>query len=143
MLEPVFNKVEGLKTCNFIKKLLQHRHFPVKFAKFLRTLILKNICERLLLSWVIWKFLSRAIVLLKQFPPLWSPLKTVVLKITETFQGNICCGFCFKWCCKLKAWQKINLIAGKSNVLKVLFQNAFSQFMLTKILHGLYHSIFP
>ena len=27
----------------------QHRCFPVKFAKFLRTAILKNICERLLL----------------------------------------------------------------------------------------------
>ena len=28
---------------------LQNRCFPVKFAKFLRTSILKNICERLLL----------------------------------------------------------------------------------------------
>ena len=37
------------QTCNFIKKSLQHRRFPVKFAKFLRALILKNICERLLL----------------------------------------------------------------------------------------------
>ena len=27
---------------------LQHRHFPVKFANFLRTTISKNICERLL-----------------------------------------------------------------------------------------------
>ena len=35
--------------CNFIKKRLQHLHFPVKFAKFLRTSILKNIWERLLL----------------------------------------------------------------------------------------------
>ena len=34
---------------NFIKKRLQHRSFPVKFAKFLRTPILKSICERLLL----------------------------------------------------------------------------------------------
>ena len=36
-------------TCNFIKKKLQHRCFPVKFAKILRTSILKNICEELLL----------------------------------------------------------------------------------------------
>ena len=35
--------------CNFIKKRLQHWHFPVKFAKFLKTSILKNIWERLLL----------------------------------------------------------------------------------------------
>ena len=36
--------------CNFIKKRLQHRCFPMKFAKFLRIPILKNICERLLLK---------------------------------------------------------------------------------------------
>ena len=29
-----FNKVEGLKTCNFIKKTLQHRCFLEKFATF-------------------------------------------------------------------------------------------------------------
>ena len=33
----------------FIKKRLQHWCFSVKFAKFLRTSILKNICERLFL----------------------------------------------------------------------------------------------
>ena len=32
---------------NFVKKGLQHRYFPVKFTKFLRTPILKNICKRL------------------------------------------------------------------------------------------------
>ena len=35
---------------NFVKKRLQHRCSPVKFAKFLRTPILKNKCERLLPS---------------------------------------------------------------------------------------------
>ena len=35
--------------CNFIKKRLQHRCFPVNIAKFLREPTLKNICERLLL----------------------------------------------------------------------------------------------
>ena len=35
----------------FLVKLFQHRCcFPVNIAKFLRTLILKNICERLLLN---------------------------------------------------------------------------------------------
>ena len=38
-----------LQACNFIKKRLQHWCFPVKFAKFLRTSILKKIYERLLL----------------------------------------------------------------------------------------------
>ena len=34
---------------NFVKKILQHRCFSVKLAKFLRTPTLKNICQRLLL----------------------------------------------------------------------------------------------
>ena len=33
MLESFFNKVRE----NFAKKRLQHRYFPVKFAKFLKT----------------------------------------------------------------------------------------------------------
>ena len=37
-----------LQACNFIQKRLKHRCFPLNFAKFLRTLILKNICEQLL-----------------------------------------------------------------------------------------------
>ena len=34
--------------CNFIKKRFQNKCFPVKFAKLLRTFILKNICKLLL-----------------------------------------------------------------------------------------------
>ena len=41
--------VNNVQACNFIEKILQHWCFPMKFAKFLRTPILKNICERLLL----------------------------------------------------------------------------------------------
>ena len=44
-----------LHTCNFIKRTLQHRCFSMKSEKFLRALILKNICERLLLkALIIW-----------------------------------------------------------------------------------------
>ena len=43
------SKVRGPQNCNFIKKRLQHRYFHVKFLKLLRTTILKNIWERLLL----------------------------------------------------------------------------------------------
>ena len=46
MLEPLFNKVAGLQAL----KRLQHRRFTLNIAKFLRTLILKNICKRLLLK---------------------------------------------------------------------------------------------
>ena len=42
--------LESLQACNFTKKGLQHRCFPVKFAKDLRTPISKNICERVLLD---------------------------------------------------------------------------------------------
>ena len=48
-MKSLFYKVVGLQVCNFIKNRLQHRCFPVKFAKVLRTPILENICERLLL----------------------------------------------------------------------------------------------
>ena len=37
LLEPLFNKVTGLKTCNLVKKRLQYRCLPVNIAKFLRT----------------------------------------------------------------------------------------------------------
>ena len=50
VLESLLNKDVGLQACNFIKKRLQHRYFPVNIAKFLRTRILRNICERLLLN---------------------------------------------------------------------------------------------
>ena len=41
---------QSCRACNFIKKKLQHSCICEKFAKFLRTPILKNIRERLLLS---------------------------------------------------------------------------------------------
>ena len=44
-LESLFNKV--------FKKRLQHTCFPVIFVKVLRTTVLKNICEQLLLDIVI------------------------------------------------------------------------------------------
>ena len=50
MLESLFNKVARFQISNFIKKKLQHKCFPLNFAKFLRMPILKNIWERLLLA---------------------------------------------------------------------------------------------
>ena len=52
VLESLFNKAAGLKACNFIKARPQNRYFPVKLVKFLRTSILKNMCERLLLDFL-------------------------------------------------------------------------------------------
>ena len=38
-----FNKVAGLRPASLLKKRLQHRCFPVKFAKFLKTPFLQSI----------------------------------------------------------------------------------------------------
>ena len=50
MLESLFNKDADLKACDFIQKRLQHSCFSMNIGKFLRTPILKNICEWLLLT---------------------------------------------------------------------------------------------
>ena len=39
LLESLFNKVAGLQACNFIKKRLQHKCFPMNILKFLRAAI--------------------------------------------------------------------------------------------------------
>ena len=49
-LESILNNAAGFQACSVIKKRLQRRCFPVNIAKFLRTPILKNICERLILG---------------------------------------------------------------------------------------------
>ena len=37
MLGSLFNKVLGLQSCDFVKRRLQHRCFPVNITNFLRT----------------------------------------------------------------------------------------------------------
>ena len=54
MLESLFDKVAVIQPSNFNKERLQHRCFPVNIANFLKTPILKNICEWLLLLIVIF-----------------------------------------------------------------------------------------
>ena len=49
MLKPLLIKV-GLKTCNFIKKRIQHRCFPVNDTTFSRTPFLREQFRWLLLS---------------------------------------------------------------------------------------------
>ena len=45
-----FNKIASRQACNFTKKRLQQRCFLMNMVKFLKTAILKNICEWLLLK---------------------------------------------------------------------------------------------
>ena len=59
LLEQGWNKVKDCKACNFIKKRLQHRCFPVNIAKFLVTPDLKNICIWLLLKIIKKGFLEK------------------------------------------------------------------------------------
>ena len=49
-----FNEDGSLQSCDFIEKRLQHRCFPVNIVKFLRTPVLKNICERLFKHFPSW-----------------------------------------------------------------------------------------
>ena len=50
-----FYKVEGLQSCSFIKKRLQHRFFPVKFSKLLKSQCFTQHLQSLLLEVVVFQ----------------------------------------------------------------------------------------
>ena len=77
VLECLFNNVAALRAYSFITKRLQHGCFPVRLAKFLRTSILKNICERLLLK---FSTLQK-----KLFTDFFHKIMTYII-ITKTFE---------------------------------------------------------
>ena len=101
MLQSLFNNVAGLRVCNFIKKRLQHRCFPVNFAKFSGRPNLKNICERLILVFLLAACASS---LVDRFS-----YKYVMFIITNLIEprmgklmvnhliGNGCPEFCKQW----------------------------------------------
>ena len=49
VLKPLFNEVAGFRLATSLKRDSSHWCIPEKLAKFLRTPILKNMCERLIL----------------------------------------------------------------------------------------------
>ena len=57
MLKFLFYKVASLQACSVIKKRLLCRCFPVKFEKFLRTHILKNIWTTASVYWLLHQIL--------------------------------------------------------------------------------------
>ena len=62
MLESLFNKVAGILACNFIKKRLQHRCFPLIIQKFSRMPILNQRSQKmkcLFMSEVMHSLLSK------------------------------------------------------------------------------------
>ena len=75
MLEAFFNKVAGLKACNFIKRRLQHRCFPEKFANFLRTPFFTEHLQCLLL-------LKKVILIFQMH--VWTLIIFVLTRITTT-----------------------------------------------------------
>ena len=87
VLEFLFNKLTGMKAWNFIKKQLQDRCFPGKFAKFLRASILKNICEWMLLFFPngLWELTSVLLVRIKSKGLfIWEKLSRLDGKIVST-----------------------------------------------------------
>ena len=49
-----FNENASIQSCNFIKRRLQHRCFPMNIATFFRTPVLKKICEQLFKHFPTW-----------------------------------------------------------------------------------------
>ena len=77
-----------LKACNFIKKKLQYRCFPENSATFLKTLILKNICKRLLVKlWPKTPVHRCSVKLLLSNVTFWSPWKHQKTKDFMMFSG--------------------------------------------------------
>ena len=77
VLEPLFDKVAGSQTYNFIKKRLQHRCFPVKYAKYLGTPFFTEDLRWLLLSFIRCNF-DRLSLVLKIFLECTLPLTFLV-----------------------------------------------------------------
>ena len=48
----LFNNIAGLQASNFITNRIHHRFFPVNIAKFSKTSVSKDICERLFLNFI-------------------------------------------------------------------------------------------
>ena len=92
MFESPFNKVAGLKVCNFIDKRLQQRCFSVNTVKFLRTAFFTKHLRWLLLYLSRNKFSN---ILLLRIPVRSSPPELIfgksVLKICSKFTGEHPC----------------------------------------------------
>ena len=85
MLETLFNKVAELKACNFIKKRLQHRYFPVNIAKLLRAAFFIEHIRWLLLQIVFQVGTSHfkdSLSGLRQFLRIETPLSPLMLFIS-------------------------------------------------------------
>ena len=110
--------IKILKACNFIKKRLQHRCFPVQFAKFLRTPYFIEHIRLLLLLYIltkhsvslffysllfcfvlkgtliqIWKSPCTFLFIWKDYPQNFAFL---ILRILELYTSKVCVIFVYK-----------------------------------------------
>ena len=81
-----------MSACNFIKKRLWHRCFPIKFAKFLRKSFLQNTSGRLLLFRInrVSDYYAKSIYI-KVFPwiiVLWMLVPSKILTISENTSNS-------------------------------------------------------
>ena len=105
-----------LEACNFIKKRLLHRCFPVNFAKFSRSLILEKICGWLLLycaefaksqqqktktEWRQRQYEAILLAYARKFfcPQLYKFLFTFACNSKKNCDSLVCSFFSFSRCC--------------------------------------------
>ena len=94
VLESLFYKVASLQACNVTKNRLLHKCFHVKFEKFWRTPILKNIWTTISVYWLLHHILHYStyftffnyffITQLKQFFSFWK----LKISFTEMFRES-------------------------------------------------------
>ena len=87
MLKSLFYKVASLQVCSVIKKRLIYRCFPLKFEKFLKTPILKNIWMTAFVYWLLHQILILTIHYWTRFSflqkRLYYAIKTIELMTRE------------------------------------------------------------
>ena len=110
-MESLFDKVADNEACNFIKKRFQQMCFLVNIAKFFKTAILKNTCERQFL-WI-----SESLFKVK-----FSTLFRTTFTLWKTPVGRQLHPICFR----SKGTFLITLFCFMINFLAILFFVAFS-----------------
>ena len=76
------SSAKHLKACNFIKKRLQHRYFPVNIAKFFRTVFLRTLAAAVFFSVFYNKQLGEVL------HSLVTPLKVFSSELCEVFKSS-------------------------------------------------------
>ena len=102
VVSSVVSAIGGLQACNFVKKRLLFSCFPVNIPKILRTPILKNIHEWLLLSFNNFTFIMKTHNQEKhnwdqRFSWVWIGINRHI-NFWWKIQGKTIAFWCFKWC---------------------------------------------